>query len=371
MAPLPSRLLLFVRWGARALAGLSFTLLVQDKFRGLELGAWTTVTWVLLGIALVVVVATTQPVLDRARTGPRLSARKVEQEIRTLRGRKLQVVLLPIYNQRDSGGARTTAKLVIPRVEVRNGSRGDPVERAGSWAPDWQGKHPGAVDFRPTHETHPLELAAKFSDEELAYIAGEPTPRLGKGRFEFVVSLRGDNVRKPARFKIEIENTTRGLRVPGVLEPESVNEAPEPTLVAPSSSRRQSPPVQSAPPPSPATGVPAPAAEPSLKGDLQQTLKDGQRLRNQIPSRLPGGLGFAYIALGGARTTGEDVQRWQAYVETLLDGDKRRRDAFLYDRPETLVSLASSMTLHGLLLSPLEQEMDRRLSQLEKVIRTL
>jgi hypothetical protein len=111
------------------------------------------------------------------------------------------------------------------------------------------------------------------------------------------------------------------------------------------------------------------ARPPSLKADLQQALAEGQELRKAIPGRMNPQATLAYTLLGVAKTTGEDVARWRAYVETLLDKDEQRRAAFLYD-PPSVTSLADR-TLHGIFISPLAEEMDRRLSQLERVIRTL
>jgi len=152
----------------------------------------------------------------------------------------------------------------------------------------------------------------------------------------------------------------------GSKEPRHIAKA----RAGPPTSRQAAPQAPVKRPPFARTVPPDPSARPgSLKGDLEQALAEGQLLRRGIPQRLNPQATLAYIALGAAKTTGEDVARWRANVETLLDKDDRRRATFLYDPPSG-ASLADK-TLHGMFISPLAQEMDQRLSQLEKVIRTL
>jgi hypothetical protein len=92
-------------------------------------------------------------------------------------------------------------------------------------------------------------------------------------------------------------------------------------------------------------------------------------LRQGIPDRLPGALGLTYFALGGVKTTGEDIERWQANVENLLAKDRHRLNVFLYVPPER--NDLAGRPLLNYFVSSQQQQMDRRLAQLERVIKSL
>lgn len=106
----------------------------------------------------------------------------------------------------------------------------------------------------------------------------------------------------------------------------------------------------------------------SLKRRLNSALTDGKRLRSNIPHI--GGIDFG-LGLGGRPTTVEDIDRWQAHVESLLVSHKKLLDTFLY---EPAPPRFSGLGLRMPDIDPyagLRARMNRRMDQLELVIRRM
>jgi hypothetical protein len=167
-----------------------------------------------------------------------------------------------------------------------------------------------------------------------------------------LASLRGEQI--PSEIRV---GTPTVVQTPPRPKPVRPKQAPPPTPRHAESSPRT------------ATRDTAGRPQPSLKDELEQALVEGRQLRQGIPDRLPGSRGLAYFALGGVKTTGEGIERWQANVENLLAKDRHRLNVFLYDPPEQ--NDLAGRTLLNYFVSSQQQQMDRRLVQLERVIKSL
>ena len=158
---------------------------------------------------------TLEPVLRLLRPGPKLVGGNFVQVIRkALGGPDLQILGVRIYNERESGGEPKTARAVVPRLEAFDLSGQSVKETLGVWFHDKTGLVPDTVDFRPTREEHTVELVAKFPDGEDAWLSGqEDPPSLKPGTYEIRLTLRGDNLKKPARLKFFVWNPGRNGRL--------------------------------------------------------------------------------------------------------------------------------------------------------------
>lgn len=104
----------------------------------------------------------------------------------------------------------------------------------------------------------------------------------------------------------------------------------------------------------------------ALKEDLQEALAEGRRLRQNIPGPLPD---VAFYLAGHVKATSDDITQWENKVGILLEGNERLLRVFLSDPPRH--AGIADKTVHGLVISPLQEHLDYRLSQLEWIIRRL
>lgn len=162
--------------------------------------------------SVLTLVLTSDRFLDWAMPGPKLVAGPPTEQLRSISGNELQVIVAPVFNERDSGGDRTTAVKVVPKLEAFEG-RTLVASTRGSWSLDWEGRNPPAVTFRPTHEPHDLEIVSKFPNVENAWLAGQAEPLLPPGTYRVRASLRGDGLRKPAVFEWFVRNNGKGRRI--------------------------------------------------------------------------------------------------------------------------------------------------------------
>lgn len=149
---------------------------------------------------------------SRLLPGPRLvGGNFVEFTRDALGGPGLQVLGVEVYNEREWGGERKTARGVVAELEAFD-SRGDCVAVCdANWFPNALGGTPDTVDFRPTREKHPLELAGKFPYSADAWLAGErDPPSLTPGVYKIRATLRGGNLRRPRRLKWFVRNPGPG-----------------------------------------------------------------------------------------------------------------------------------------------------------------
>lgn len=205
------------RWGSRAAVVALATLFVRHLVTtdGQIEGRWIPLLLIALVLSVIVAVVTLEPVLKFLRRGPKLVAGDFTEDTRSASGGPdLQVMGVRIYNELESGDESKIARGVVPTLEAfdLNGHRVAKTE--GVWFPDRSGAVPSTVDFRPTQEAHPLELAGKFPDGDDAWLAGEADPpSLAPGDYEIRVTLRGGNLKKPARLKFFVRNPGAGGRL--------------------------------------------------------------------------------------------------------------------------------------------------------------
>jgi len=203
-------MLALVRWGSRVLVvPLGFMFVRDQAVAGEQIAdAWRVPLVVALVGAIVTAIVTLEPILRFLTRGPKLVGGRFVEITRDARGGpNLQIVGVEIYNERESGGEPKTARAVVPGIQAFSMDGTLVIECRGVWFPDSRGLAPSSVDFRPTRESHPLELAAKFPGGSDAWLAGESDPpSLTPGIYEIRVTLRGDNLRKPARLRWFLRN---------------------------------------------------------------------------------------------------------------------------------------------------------------------
>lgn len=138
----------------------------------------------------------------------------------------LQVVYARVRNDQDGGGERTTARNVRAWMEARS-EVGDLVSQVrGIWLnidarmPDPR-DNSATIDLPPIRHEVGLEIAAKFVDSDLGYLAGElEPPSLEPGKYTVSAAI-GDGVQRAKVFEWTVENPGRGkpLEVSGVTHP--------------------------------------------------------------------------------------------------------------------------------------------------------
>lgn len=139
--------------------------------------------------------------------GPDLRIGKTYSESRgAARGTNMQVIRAEVYNARDSGGEPATARDTVPFTEAFDQDWNLVANTRGSWGYDPFARAISTVTFRPTRETHPLEVAAKFIDQPDAWLPGARSPELPPGNYVMRISIRGDNLDVPAVFEWDVEN---------------------------------------------------------------------------------------------------------------------------------------------------------------------
>lgn len=149
------------------------------------------------------------------RRGPRLVAGEFREFTRNaLGGPDLQVLGVEIYNERESGGEPNTARGVVPTLEAFDQDGTLVAECRANWFPDFAGAMPPTVDFRPTREAHPVELAGKFPSGTDAWLAGQTDPpSLKPGTYKIRATFRGDNLREPRRLEFFLHNPGPGRKL--------------------------------------------------------------------------------------------------------------------------------------------------------------
>jgi hypothetical protein len=316
-------MLKLLRWSSRTAVGIALALLARHALTSDDIDArWIVPLGIVLVIAIVVAVVTFEPVLKLLSRGPKLvSGDFVEYTRDAIGGSDLQVFGVEIYNERESGGEAKTARDVVPSIEAYTLDGQHVTGNLGVWFPDGSGNIPTTVTFRPTHEKHAVELCGKFPGGSDAWLAGEQDPpSLMPGIYEVRVTLRGDNLRRPARLKFFVRNPGQGgrltaakkraelERVTPVAMPEEIHPDALPSEVTPDREPEPEPEVESEPelPTDPIERIDVLLAQAE---DLDQQLWERQRALRRSGSPFPT-LGSEF--LGRVRT-------WNGYVLALAD----------------------------------------------------
>lgn len=274
-------------WVGRTALGSPIAFLVQDYYGGLEIGDLGT--YAMLGLSTAggaLLIGTTDPVRNLFG-GPKLASGEISEETRdAIGGKGLQVLRVAIYNARDSGGEKATARDVVPYLEAFDAAGKQVAHTRGSWGFDVHGVAPPTVTFRPTREEHPLELAAKFPDAETAWLAGAVEPRLGRGLYTIRASLRGDGLGKPATFEWRLVNPGKGGELALTAPNGDWPELPPPTAtdeppVASAAAEADPAPRPQAPPVAPPSAEAEPPTKP-FNAAVGELVMEGRQLMEDL-----------------------------------------------------------------------------------------
>lgn len=236
---------------------------------------WLLIVLVLSGLIAVLTSDTARQLAER---GPRLVGGELVETTRNARGGLLQIIGVEIYNERESGGEPKTARGVVPTLEALDRAGNLATKCRGVWFPDLEGGTPQTVDFRPTHEAHPVELVAKFPDDADAWLAGRDRADLKPGDHEICVMLRGDNM-KPTRLTFWARNPGRGGRLAvrrkaSELPDIATDAAASPLVVAAAPALTAEAPPPSVPTPPPGAQLDAWIVPGSSSGTFRLTVKN-------------------------------------------------------------------------------------------------
>jgi hypothetical protein len=123
------------------------------------------------------------------------------------------------------------------------------------------------------------------------------------------------------------------------------------------------------PPQTPRTTSPPPKSP--LREQLLKLLGQGEALQKRVPSPMTGVVGAAGGFMG-APTRQEDVDEWEARVEVALKDHPRLLARFKYEpQPVPLAALIQGSMAVSAFQSPLRRHLERRLNQLESIVRGL
>ncbi len=129
-----------------------------------------------------------------------------------------------VYNASNCGGPTATAHDVVVGIEVRRAKTEEgstsPVSSIGRWGhsyhrmpghpEDW----PQVVTFRPTREEQHLPLAIQPPQGECLFLRRNGYFSLqGGSEFRLTLFLRGDGLRKPARFDFKLARSEGRLEL--------------------------------------------------------------------------------------------------------------------------------------------------------------
>jgi hypothetical protein len=271
---------------------------------------------------------------SRLLPGPRLVGGDFVEFTRdALGGPGFQVLGVDIYNKRDSGGERRTARGVVPEM-VAFDSQGERVaECQGNWFPDIFGRRTTAVDFRPTRERHAVELVGKFPQGTDAWLAGEKDPpSLAPGIYKIRATLRGGNLRKPRRLEWFVRNPGTGGQLTVSNDRSELQPVPDPELPpgdAPDEASDETTPASEAlapsPPSDPVQEISALLVE---SEDLEEELWERNKRMRRSGSPFPS-LGHDYL---------QTVRAWNARVLAVADAHLSTKEA---SKVAALVGLSS------------------------------
>lgn len=285
---------------------------------------WIPLVLIALVVSAIVAVVTFESVLRMFRRGPKLVGGELVDGLRTSQsGRHIQVVGVQIYNERESGGEPKTARAVVPEVEAFDLANTSIKRTRGVWFANPGGVPVDTVDFRPTRvEQHAVELVGKFPEDANAYLAGEPgSPSLTPGDYRIRVTLRGDNVKRPARLDFFVRNPGAGKRLTVAKKATDLVDG-EAHPAAPVAAAQAV--TGAAPDP-----APAPAPAPAIRGSISRvqagpTQPAGAKLDTRFAKRGRGSYTFTVINVGSV-----DIERiewilppeavnWQIFQEGMV-----------------------------------------------------